>query len=486
MPTPAPHLKWLGLPACLLGLAASAAAAPADEIQSTAQERESLAVTIYNDALALVRDTRRVTLAQGSNRVALREVSAKIMPETASLRASDGSALALLEQNFDYDLLSDQSLLNKYIGRSVQVIRTHPATGQEQRESATVLSNNGMPVLQYADRVETGLPANARLAFDGVPAQLRDQPTLVLTLQAPQAGAQLLDLSYLTQGIGWRADYVATLAHDENSLGLSGWVTLDNQSGVAYENAQLQLVAGDVGRAPPERYRAKNMEKMAAPAMAAPAPMQQEALFEYHLYTLPRPTTIASQQTKQVALLSANGVPLRKEYRLQGEPHWYSVYGSDTHHSPELGEPRKVDVFVEFDNKGGDLGVPLPKGVVRVYKADSKGRALFIGEDRIDHKAKDEQVRLKLGSAFDLNGTWKRLAVDKLSNKLYEIRVQIELRNAKEVPATIKVVEPIHGHWTMQKESHPHSKAASGLAQWNVEVPAGGKTVLDYTVRIQY
>ncbi|THU00308.1 DUF4139 domain-containing protein [Lampropedia puyangensis] len=476
---------WLGASVFSMTAIGSAVAATVEEAQSAVQDRQSVAVTIYNDGLALVRDERKIKLNQGLNRIALREVSAQIMPQTASLRATDGSALSLLEQNFDYDLLSSESLLNKYVGRTVTVIRTNPSTGLDVSETATVLANNAGPVLKYADRIETGLPANARLAFDGVPGNLRDQPTLVVSLNAQKAGSPTVDLSYLTGGLSWQADYVATLSQDENSLDLAGWVTLSNQSGVAYDDAKLQLVAGDVGRAAPERaVMMKSMDSRAVAAMA-PAPMQQEALFEYHLYTLPRTTTLGNNQTKQVSLLSAASVPVRKEYRLQGAEHWYYQL-RDANSSPELGDKRKVDVFVEFDNKDGDLGVPLPKGVVRMYKGDSQQRALFIGEDRIDHTAKEETVRLKLGSAFDLNGTWKHTSTKRLSSNLYEMAFTIELRNAKEVPATIKVVEPIPGDWTILNESHKHSKPTANLAQWNVEVPADGKTELSYTVRIQY
>lgn len=456
-----------------------------DETTSQASDRQAVAVTIYNGSLALVREERKITMQQGVNRIAMREVAAQIMPETVSLRSTSGGALTLLEQNFDFDLLSASSLLDKYVGRKVNVIHSHPTTGEPRREAAIVLANNdGKPVLQFADRIETGLPASSHLAFDTVPAQLRDRPTLSVALHSAEGGAQTVDLSYLTHGMDWKADYVATLAADENSLNLAGWVTLTNQSGARFENAKLQLVAGDVARAMPQAMDARQFKHAVAAAAPMAEAMEQEELFEYHLYTLPRPTTIAQNQTKQVALLSAGNVPVRKEYRLQGAAHWYHQLTRGQ--SAELGDKRKVDVFVEFDNKDGELGMPLPKGIVRVYKADSQQRAQFIGEDHIDHTAKNEKVRLKLGSAFDLNGTWKNTAVEKISDRVYEMEFEIELRNAKEVPATIKVVEPIPGQWTVLQESHPHTKPSANLAQWLVEVPADGKTDLRYKVRVQY
>ena len=331
--------------AAALALAASHAAfAEVTETVSEGKDREAVAVTIYNDNLALVREARKLPLNAGANRIALRDVSARIMPETASLVARSGAALQLLEQNFDYDLLSAQSLLGKYVGKRVTTIRTNPANGEETREEATVLANNDGVVLQYADRIETGLPANVRIAYGDVPTNLRDRPTLTVDLQSGQAGEQTVDLAYLTGGFSWQADYVASLASDEKTVNLAGWVTLDNQSGTSYDNATLQLVAGDVGRVQPDFD--SMMLRAAAPAAALEksAPMAEESLFEYHLYTLNRPTTLKNNQKKQVSLLSAANVPVNKEYRLQGAEYWY--YNGLRGDSPELGDKRKVDVFV--------------------------------------------------------------------------------------------------------------------------------------------
>ena len=480
--------------AAALALAASHAAfADITETVSEGKDREAVAVTIYNENLALVREARKLPLNAGANRIALRDVSARIMPETASLAARSGAALQLLEQNFDYDLLSAQSLLNKYVGKRVTVIHTNPASGAETREEATVLANNDGVVLQYADRIETGLPANARLAYGDVPANLRDHPTLTVDLQSEQAGEQTVDLAYLSGGFSWQADYVASLANDEKSLNLAGWVTLDNQSGTTYDNATLQLVAGDVSRVRKEFDSFAQMRAAPVAAMEEAAPMAEESLFEYHLYTLNRPTTLKNNQKKQVALLSAANVPVRKEYRLQGEN--YTYYNSLRGESPELGDKRKVDVFVEFKNEEkGQLGIPLPKGIVRVYKNDSDKRTQFIGEDRIDHTAKNDKVRLKLGSAFDVSGVWKMVdakRVDKgklgklLEGDEFEATYRIELNNAKKEAVTVKIVEPIPGDWEIIEENLPHEKVEANNAQWQVNIPAEGKSELQYTVRIK-
>ncbi|MHB1144006.1 MAG: DUF4139 domain-containing protein [Thiobacillus sp.] len=479
-------MKKIVLNTIILGLIAGAPAswaASRDEVVSTAADQQGVAVTIYNDNLALVKDVRRVRLARDLNQLAWRGVSAQMRPETAQLRnMSNPGGFRLQEQNFEFDLLTPQKLLEKYIGREVSVIRTHPASGAETRETATVLASNGGVVLKFADRIETGVPG--RLAFPGVPDTLRDQPTLVISLLNPSAGPQNLELSYLTGGLSWRADYVAELNADDDRLDLNGWVTLTNQSGVAYPNAKLQLVAGDLNRVRDDQPLPRTTMAMAAKGVDV-AEMQQESLFEYHLYTLQRPTTLAENQTKQVALLSATRVPVKKELLLVGENYYYSGQHG------ELGQKIRVGVFVEFDNKGEGLGIPLPRGVIRMVKKDSQGNAQFVGEDRIDHTPKNETVRLKLGDAFDLTADKKQTAFQKLAgtsrtNYVFESAYEIVLKNAKPEAVTVTVREPMPGDWTMVAESQPHTKTASGTAEWKVKVPAGGKATLSYRVRVRY
>src|SRR2546422_5349059 len=363
--------------------------AAVEEMPSTLKDQQPVAITIYNENLALVKDTRRVTLDAGANRLALREVSGRMRPETASLRSLwHPGALTLVEQNFDFDLLTPAKLLEKYVGRTVRVVKTHPTTGAESVETATVLAASNGVVLRIGDRIETGLPG--RIVYDGVPANLRDRPTLVTELLSARAGAQTLELSYLSGGLSWKADYVAELNGADNALDLNGWVTLTNTSGTAYPSARLQLVAGDVNRVRDELRQAAGLTARMTKADAPASEMAQESLFEYHLYTLQRPTTIADNQTKQVALLSAGGVPVAKELVLQGSDYYYrsSVGG--------IGQKMKVGVFVQFENREASrLGMPMPKGVVRVYKKDSAGNAQFVGEDRIDHRSEEHTSELQ-------------------------------------------------------------------------------------------
>ncbi len=456
-----------------------------DESRSTLDDQQSVAVTIYNQDLALVKDMRKVNLRTGLNALALRDVSAQMRPETALLRSINApGSLNLLEQNFDFDLLTPQKMLEKYVGRTVSIVKTNPATGAETTEKATVLSANNGVVLKIGNRIETGLPG--RIVYDDVPENLRDRPTLVTQINNKGAIDQTVELSYLTGGLAWKADYVAELNDKENQLDLSGWVTLTNTSGASYKNAKLQLVAGDVNRVQEQmRPMAKTMRGEVMMADSA-APMQEEGLLEYHLYTLDRPTNIMEAQTKQVALLSATGVPARKELVLKGADYYYTgQYG-------EIGTKMKVGVFIEFDNKeASKLGMPLPKGVLRVYKKDSKGNAQFVGEDNIDHTPKNETVRLKLGEAFDVTADKKQTDFKLLPNpqkghSAYESAYELTLKNAKKEKVTVTVQEPIGGDWKIVSESAPHTKANSHLALWKIDIPAEGSTTLTYRAQVKY
>ncbi|WP_310449883.1 DUF4139 domain-containing protein [Sulfuritalea sp.] len=472
----------LGLGIFLAAGLAHGAEAPR-EVSSGAAEREAVAVTVYHDDLALVKERRRVELPAGLTRLSLRDVAAQMRPETALLRAVSGQPLGLVEQNFDFDLLTPQKLLEKYVGREVTVIRPHPTSDAERREKATVLAAGqaGYPtaILRFADRIETGVPG--RLAFDAVPANLRDRPTLSVLLEAA-GGKQTVELSYLTGGLSWQADYVANLSTDGKSLDLNAWVTLTNRSGAGFDDAVLQLVAGTVNRV---RQTDSRVYAMAAPAAARAKAQEatQEALLDYHLYSFERPTRIADNQTKQLALLAASAVPVRREYLLAGNDWYYR--DRQVQQFGQIGQKLKPAVFLEFENKGA-IGRPLPAGIVRVYARDSKGAAQFVGEDRIGHTAKNEKLKLRLGEAFDITAERRQTGYRRIADNVSETAWRIELRNAKDEAVTVRVQEPLPGDWEMLQQSHPHSKESARVAVWNIAVPAGGTTLLEYTVRVKW
>lgn len=436
----------------------------AAEIKSTVEDQKELSLTVYNQDLALIRDVRNISLDKGMNRIALREVSAQIRPETAIITSlSHPNSLALFEQNFDYDLLTPQQLLQKYVGKQVKIIKTHPTTGAEKELEATVLSANNGVVLRVGDRIETGVPG--RIVYDQVPENLRDRPTLSVLTNSKVSDDQTVELSYLSGGLSWKADYVAKLDKSEKYLDLNGWVTLNNQSGASYKNAKLQLVAGDVNRVHDQRVRRHRdvvmMESMAAKEMPE---MAEESLFEYHLYTLGHKTDVLQNQTKQVALLSSSKVPVSKEFLLRGNQHYYY------NRNGVIADRLKVGVYVEFENaKQHGLGVALPKGVVRVYKNDSSGNAQFIGEDRIDHTPKDETIRLKLGDAFDVTASKKQTSYKKESafgkyKHAASSSYEIEIHNAKDEDVVVKVLEPVPGDWKILESNIDYEKVNAHTA----------------------
>ncbi len=469
------------LAGCLLILAVIPAIAGKGELEATAKDQQQVSVTIYNQDLALVRDQRRVVIPEGRQVLAFKDVSARIQPETVLFSAKD---CRVLEQNFEYDLLTPASLLQKYVGREVAIVRTHPTTGEDQEVPARVLSAaKGQVVLESAGHIETGIPG--RLIFPDVPETLRARPTLTMLLESRSGSDREVELSYLTGGLSWQADYVAELADDEASLELNGWVSLNNESGVSYRNARLQLVAGDVHRVRREMRTDLRMKKVMLAAKAE-GDMREETMFEYHLYTLERPTTIADRQRKQVALLQASGVRCRKEYVLRGAEYYYSQPFSGS------GDKKKVAVYLNLDNTRDDgLGMPLPAGTMRVYKKDLSGSLQFVGEDRIDHTPENETIQLRLGNAFDVTATRKQTDFKKLAgfsayNYVFESAFTIVLKNARREPVQVRVIEPIPGDWQMITESASHSKETSDTATWIIGVPAKGETSLSYRVQVRY
>jgi hypothetical protein len=476
------------------GAGDSTAAVP--ELRSTLADQQSVAVTIYNNDLALVKDRRLVRLPDGPVALALRDVSARIRPETALLRAADGGGeIGVREQNFDFDLLTPSKLLEKYVGREVGVVTTHPTSGEQTEETATVLSAQDGIVLRIGDRIEAWPRRGedswpGRIVYRDIPSSLRDRPTLVLLLDGatgagPGAGAErALELSYLTRGLSWQADYVGELAPGEDRLDLTGWVTLENQSGTSYRDATLQLVAGDVNQVrEPESMVV--MADMARGMAAAPPPMAEESLFEYHLYTLGFATTIADNQSKQVSLLSAPDVAVGKELLISGSQAGFR--------QPRGGvtEPLDVSAYVTLTNdEASNLGLPLPAGTVRIYQRDSAGNTQFIGEDRIDHTPKNETLRLLLGRSFDVTAEKKQTDFSKRSGTgpwqyEFESAYEITVKNAKPEAQTVILRETIPGDWTMLQESAPHEKANAHTAEWRLDIPAEGRATLSYRIRVR-
>ncbi len=477
-------MKTICSVAAAIAITSTALAQPLQSASAGPSQRGAVALTLYQEDLALVREQRQVQLPGGLVRLDLGEVPAQLRPETTQLHWSGGGPVNLLEQNLDAKRLTPQQLLESYLGREVTLLREHPVTGQLQRETATVLAtgngNGGGLVLRFADRIEAvtagpGWPG-WRVAFDQLPADLHPRPTLSLLLES-SAGPRSLELSYLSGGLSWKADYVARLSADGRQMDLSGWVTLSNRSGTDYRDARLQLVAGALNRVQDSVPLLARKASVAA-LRASPAPVE-EPLLDYHLYRFERPISIADQQTKQLSLLAATAVPVRREYLLDT--------GMLEFGRQEPGVQQfKASVWLEFDNRGGALGQPLPAGVVRFYAPDRQGEAQFVGEDRIEHRARDETVRLRLGSAFDLSAERRQTSFRQLGERSSESGWRMTLRNARDEAVTIRVQQALAGDWEIVQESLRSSKPSAQQASWQVELPARGSAQLDYTVRTRW
>ncbi|OGW32722.1 MAG: DUF4139 domain-containing protein [Nitrospirae bacterium GWC2_42_7] len=445
------------------------------------EDQTGVALTIYNVNLGLVKDQRQLKLAKGTGELRFMDVASQIIPTSVYIKSLiSPSSLQILEQNYEYDLLNPQRLLDKYVGKEVKLYYKNPYTEREEIVSATLLSNNGGPIFKIGDEITFGHPG--RIIFPGVPENLISKPTLVWHLNNTLQSNQKIEASYLTNGINWRADYVVTLNDKDDKADLSGWVTIDNKSGTTYNNAKLKLVAGDVNRVKDEaEYEGKMLRYAKASAMPEMEQFKEESFFEYHIYTLQRPSTIKDNQTKQISLITADSIPVKKELIFRGTNYYfYSRYADAITN-------QKVGVFVEIANKKeNNLGIPLPKGTVRVYKHDSEGSLQFIGEDSIDHTPKDEKVKVKLGDAFDVVGTRKQMDWKKIAYDTYEASFEISLRNHKKEDVTVKVIEPIPGDWTMLSSSHEYKKTDAFTAEFEIPVEKDKETKLTYRVRMRY
>jgi hypothetical protein len=461
-------------------LAVSTAAASATE------------VTVYNSNLGLVKEVRSFSLKNGINELKVEDVAAQIDPTSVhfkSLTAPD--AVTVLEQDFRYDLASPDSILNRYLGREIEFQRVVGRDGEKTESvKGVLLSNSNGRVLQSGGKILINPPGNPVLTE--LPEGLLTKPTLVWKLNSTKAGDHDGEISYMTSGMSWSADYVLVADKDDAKGDLTAWTTIVNNSGATYKDAKLKLVAGVVHRAPVPSARREYA--LAAKSMAAmDANMTEKTFFEYHMYTLARPTTLAENSSKQVEMASAANVPIRKLYVYDGaENLYYGGFGDVGYWDPNYGvqSGKKVAVLLELDNKkSSGLGIPLPKGRVRVYKKDDDGSLQFAGEDAIDHTPKDEKVRVKMGDAFDLVGERKRANYSSdLSKRRFEETFEIKLRNHKDADATVNVVEHLYrwSSWKIADASVKYQKKDAQTIEFSVPVPKDGEAVVTYTVKYSW
>jgi len=441
-----------------------------------------VAVTIYNNDRALVEDKRMLDLPGGRSRQEFRDVSASIEPATVTL---NGRGVGVVEQNFDFDLLSPDALMKNAVGQEVTLVRVNPASGQETRERARVLAANGGVVLQIGDRIEVlrddGLPA--RVIFDGVPLSLRARPTLSVTVDSQGAGRRPVTLTYLTTGLAWAADYVALFDEANGRMDVQGWVTLTNNSGTPYVNASTLLVAGAVGQAP-NRYGYGGYAPPPPPPPPPPGGMVRagmetsgrERIGDFYLYPLPERTTIADKQTKQVSFLDVKNAPAARAYEFRNG--WLST--SD--------QPISAYTVLRFSSsREQGLGDALPAGTVRVYQRDARGNPQFIGEHRIDHTPMGSDMSLATGQAFDVKVRPVVEERTKVSSGRWKTRMRYTVTNAGPKPITVDVVQAgLWGDTRIEAESLKSERLSVDEARWRVPVAANGQATVTATFDSRY
>jgi hypothetical protein len=496
-----PCLSWrTAIPvAILMGAGFAFSAAPAPKPQSPQESRAAssrehstslndqtdLAVTVYNSNIALVRDVRQLSLPRGTFRLKLMDIAATVNPATVHLRSvNEPEKLSVIEQNYEYDLLDPNKLLNKYVGKEITLVRLYTdnsgALKQEETKATLLANNNNQQVWKIGNDIVTGLYGQS-YRFPEVPPNLFERPTLLMSLENSGSQRQQVETSYLAANLSWNADYVLTVARDDKSADLDGWVTVTNKSGTAFHNARLQLVAGDLNRIPVLEKAMVSGAAMAVRNAAAPPQFAQENFSEYHLYTLGRKTSVEDKETKQISLLEGSGVPVDKAFVVNGKDFYY-------HNRQNPGSPLKdaVMVFYKFKNEQTTgLGIPLPAGNLRVYQKDSKGGILFVGEDHIEHTPKDETVSVHIGNAFDVVCERKQTDYKRIDTH-WEMEFEITLRNHKDGPVTVEVNEPIGGDWEMLSSTYKYVKTAAWAAQFQVPVAAHGASVLKYRIRAHW
>ncbi len=451
------------------------------EATSTRAEQQALSLTVYKN-IAVVRDVRRLRLPTGRVQLRFADVASQIEPATVqAISLTAPRQFEVLEQDYRYDLLSPQLLLKKYVGKQVTLIRqiTVNNSTKEVSTKATLLADSGGPVWQIGDQIVTGIPNYAdHYVFPSLPPGLYTKPTLVWLLDNRYAGEQRIEADYITKSVSWTADYVLTLPAEAAVADLNSWVTLTNSSGIGFDNAHLQLVAGQVHQAKQAPRPMFRMQAMAVGGVVAPG-ISQEPLSEYHLYTIERRVTLPNNRSKQIVFLRAAGIKVEKTYVINGQQNYY--------YSPfRGGEPAKepVQAHLKFRNsKANSLGVPLPAGTVRVYQADSQGQLQFVGEDQLAHTPKDETANLYIGNAFDVTAERKQTDFETLGKNVYESAFQITIRNHKKQPITVEVNEPLGGEWTVLQSNFKYEKTSAFSIRFIVPVTAGGQSVLTYRVR---
>lgn len=463
---------------CLVALFFSSTIAASQTVfESRARDQVAVELTVYNTNLGLIKETRKVKLPVGEGELRLMDVASHIMPVTVHVESLNCPGdFTVLEQTYEYDLMSADRLLDKYVGKKIKLISWNEFQDRKDVVEAILLSNDQGQIYKINDEIYLGHPGYKMLP--GIPENFTAKPTLRWFYENRTKKTHSLEVSYLTSNMNWKADYVMVLNEDDSSADISGWITLDNKSGATYKNASLKLVAGKVHRVQ-ERPEERLYMMEAVPKKAAAPQFEEKAFFEYHLYDLKRKTSLKDKQTKQLSLLEARGIGTEKEFLVYGITSYFTrAYREQIPKWP-------VNVYVTFKNSPNDnLGMPLPGGIIHLYKEDDEGSLQFIGEDRIEHTPKDEEVRLEIGEAFDVVAERIQTDYKKITTKLHESAWEVTLRNRKEKDITVGIVEPLLGNWQVISSTHLYKKIDAFTIRFNVTVPKDEEIKVRYRVRV--
>ncbi len=455
---------------------------------------KKVSITIYNQNFGLVKDVRDITLKQGVNLVRFEDVAASIDPTSVNFTSlSAPNSVAVREQNYQFDLMDQNTILSRSVGKTVK-FRQYLGSGTVHEITGTLLSS---PLVTVSDsngnvqqqgqsivvRTKDGVVVgpSGELELTELPEGLVSKPSLLWKLESDKAGVQESEISYQTQGLNWKCDYVAVDNADDTACDITSWVTLDNKSGATYKDAVLKLMAGDVHKV--QEATAEIAPRLAGGMVAdAAAPQFQEQSFaEYHLYSLKGATDLHDNETKQLTLFNASSVPVKKLFVFDSSNGVYPYGGGGDSSS------QKVNVKLEMMNSAANsLGMPMPKGKVRVYKKDQDGALQFVGEDLIDHTPKDEKVRVYIGDAFDIVGERKQTDQQQPSSRSQRSSYSITLRNHKDSAVTVTCVEHAYGTWKIITSSQDYTKKDAQTFEFAVKVPANGEATVTYTIETRW
>jgi len=431
------------------------------------QTADKLFLTVYNQDLALIREVRNLDFKKGIFEIKFKDVASRIDPTSVHFKALKfPDQVAILEQNYQFDLVSSEKILEKYIDKTIQLV-----TKQDKDYKGELLSYDGGGLTLKESNGAIRIISRAEIRdifFPALPEGLITRPTLLWQLDSDISGKQDAEVSYLTSGINWHAEYVAVADKDDKNIELSGWVSIDNRSGATYNNAKLKLIAGDIHRVRDELRRSYAMDGIAMASKEA-APFEEKAFFEYHLYTLTRPATVKDKEIKQLTLFPNTMVKAQKIFTYDGAR-----------------DGKKVRVNLEFMNSQKDgLGIPLPKGKVRVYKVDTDKSQEFVGEDLIDHTPRDEKVRIYVGNAFDIVGERIQTDYKRISDDVQKYSYQITLRNHKEQKVEVVVIEHLSygGEWEIISSNYDYVKKDAFTIEFKISLEKDSEKKLNYTVQ---